>query len=65
MDKVNPLTVLHTVENAKYAKPSCCAHGAPQPSQSATEHMFRHALIGLIIPLVRTQMILHKPIALT
>ncbi|CZS92374.1 uncharacterized protein RAG0_02786 [Rhynchosporium agropyri] len=51
MDRVNPLNVLQTVEHAKYAKSSCYAHGAPQSSQSATEHMFRHALIALIIPL--------------
>ncbi|KAH8591891.1 hypothetical protein B0O99DRAFT_690190 [Bisporella sp. PMI_857] len=50
MDQANPLDFLNTVENVKYAKPSCYTRGALQSSQTAAEHMFRHAFICLLIP---------------
>ncbi|OBT63580.1 hypothetical protein VE03_07020 [Pseudogymnoascus sp. 23342-1-I1] len=49
--EANPITFLRTIEHVKYAEPSCCLPRAPQSSQWATEHMFRHALICLIVPL--------------
>lgn len=57
MEQANALNFLNTVEHVKYAKPSCGAHGVPQSSQTAAEHMFRHALICLILPIVRDQII--------